>query len=79
MDLAQTFEATCSTNVISIGSLDAGLKYPILLAARAVTRYDPSIVLTLPDDEEATAAKVFLSGRYYSIFSDKDIADINSQ
>jgi hypothetical protein len=79
MDLAQKFEATCSTNVISIGSLDEGLNYPILLAARATTRYGPSIVLTLRDDEEATATKVFPPCRYYSIFSDTNIADINSQ
>jgi hypothetical protein len=79
MDLAQKFEATCSTNVISIGSLDEGLKYPILLAALATTRYGTSIVLTLRDDEKATATKVFLPSRYYSIFSDTDIADINSQ
>jgi hypothetical protein len=79
MDLAQKFEATCSTHVISIGSLDVGLKYPILLATQATTPYGQSIVLTLRDDEEATAAKVFLPGRYYSIFSDTDIDDINSQ
>jgi hypothetical protein len=79
MDLAQKFEATRSNNVISIGSLDEGLNYPILFATRASTRYGPSIVLTLRDDEEATASKVFLSSCYYCIFSDTDIADINSQ
>jgi hypothetical protein len=79
MDLAQKFEATCSTNVISIGDLDKGLKYPILLAARVTTKYGLSIVLTLRDDDKATAVKVFLPRRYYSMFSDTDIEDINSQ
>jgi hypothetical protein len=49
------------------------------LAARATTRYGPSIVLTLRDDELNTAVKVFLPSRYYSIFADNDIEDINSQ
>jgi hypothetical protein len=43
------------------------------------TRYGPSIVLTLRDDEEAGIAKVFLPSRYYSLFSDTDIDVINSQ
>jgi hypothetical protein len=73
------FEATCATDLISINSLDVGLKYPILLAARVKTRYGPRIVLTLRDDEEAGIAKVFLPARYYSLFSDSDIDAINSQ
>jgi hypothetical protein len=79
MDLAQTFEASCSTNAVSINSLDVGLKYSILLAARVTTKFGPSIVLTLRDDEVSTAVKVFLPGRYYSLFSESDIEDINSQ
>jgi hypothetical protein len=43
------------------------------------TRYGPSIVLTLRDDEEARIAKVFLPARYYSLFSYADIDAINSQ
>jgi hypothetical protein len=79
MDLAQKFEAVGSTNVISIDKLDVGLEYPILLAARVTTRYGPSIVLTLRDDEVNTAVKAFLPSRYYSIFTDTDIEDVNSQ
>jgi hypothetical protein len=79
MDLAQKFEATPATDVIRINSLDIGLKYPILLAARVTTRYGPSIVLTLRDDEESTVTKVFLPNRYYSLFSYADIGAINSQ
>jgi hypothetical protein len=79
MDLAQKFEASSSTNAVSINSLDVGLKYPILLAARVTTKFGPSIVLTLRDDEVSTVVKVFLPGRYYSLFSESDIEDINSQ
>jgi hypothetical protein len=79
MDLAQKFETTCAPNVLSIDSLDVGLKYPILLAARVKTRYGPSIVLTLRNEEEGGIAKVFLPNRYDSLFSDTDIDVIISQ
>jgi hypothetical protein len=78
MDLAQKFEAVRSTDVIYISKLDLGLEYPILLATRANTRHGPSIVLTLMD-EVNTVVKVFLPSRYYSVFTDTDIEDINSQ
>jgi hypothetical protein len=79
MDLAQKFDAVRSTDVVSISKLDVGLDYPIVLAARANTRHGPSIVLTLRDDEVNTVVKVFLPSRYYSVFTDPDIEDINSQ
>jgi hypothetical protein len=79
MDLAQNFEAVRSTDVIYISQLDLGLEYPILLAARANTRHGPSFVLTLMDNEVNTVVKVFLPSRYYSVFTDTDIEDINSQ
>jgi hypothetical protein len=63
MDLAQKFEATRYTDVISINKLDVGLEYPILLASRGTTRYGPSIVLTVRDDEVNTTVKVFLPSR----------------
>jgi hypothetical protein len=79
MDLAQKFETASATAVLSIDSLDVGLKYPIVLAAKVKTRYGPSIVLTLRDDEESKVLKVFLPSGYYSLFSDADIDVINSQ
>jgi hypothetical protein len=77
--LSQKFEAALSTDVINISKLDVGLEYPVLLAARANTRHGPSIVLTLLDNEVNTVVKVFLPSRYYSVFTDPDIEDINSQ
>jgi hypothetical protein len=53
MDLAQKFETASATAVLSIDSLDVGLKYPIVLAAKVKTRYGTSIVLALRDDEES--------------------------
>jgi hypothetical protein len=79
MDLAQKFEAARSTNIINIGKLDVGLEYHVLLAARANTKHGPSIVLTLLDNEVNTVVKVYLPSRYYSVFTDQDIEDINSQ
>jgi hypothetical protein len=79
MDLAQKFETASVTDVLIIDSLDVGLQYPIVLAAKVKTRFGPSIVLTLRDDEESKVLKVFLPSRYYSLFSDVDIDVINSQ
>jgi hypothetical protein len=79
MDLAQIFETASATDVLSIASLDVGLKYPIVLAAKLKTGFGPSIVLTLRDDEVSKVLKVFLPSRYYSLFSDADIDVINSQ
>jgi hypothetical protein len=79
MDLAQKFQTASATDVISIDSLDVGLEYPIVLAAKVKTRYGPRIVLTLRFDEEFKVLKVFLPARYYSLFSDADIEVINSQ
>jgi hypothetical protein len=79
MHLAHKFETASATHVLSIDQLDVGLKYPIMLAAKSKTRYGPSIVLTLRDDEESKVVKVFLPSRFYSLFSDADIEVINSQ
>jgi hypothetical protein len=79
MYLAQKFEIASATDVSSIDSLDVGLKCPIVLAAKVKTRYRPSIVLTLRDDEDSKVLKEFLPSRFYSLFSDADIEVINSQ
>jgi hypothetical protein len=50
-----------------------------VLAAKVKTRYGPSIVLTLGDEEESKVLKVFLPSRYDSLFLDADIDVINSQ
>jgi hypothetical protein len=78
MDLAQKFEAACSSNVISIGSLEVGRKYPIVLAHRMTTRFGPSILLSLQETADRIG-KIFLPSRYYSLFTSDDSEEINSQ
>jgi hypothetical protein len=78
MELAQKFEAACSSDVLSISSLDMGKMYPILLATRVTTRFGSCIVLS-PQESAERIGKIFLPSRYHSVFSDMDIEDINSQ
>jgi hypothetical protein len=78
MDLAQKFEAPCSSNIISISSLEVGRKYPIVLANRATTRFGPTILLSLQESVDRMG-KIFLPSRYSSVFSDTDIEDVNCQ
>ena len=76
MDLARKFQEADSCNSVTTIHLQVDCKYPITRAQRVGTRYGPTIILSIRDSP-TRILKVFMSKRYYSSFSDKDIEDIN--
>ena len=67
MDLAQKFDGvTCPTN-ISVSELDVNLKYRILQGRRQTTRFGPTVILTVKN-ENAAPDQLFLPRRYSDVF-----------
>jgi hypothetical protein len=77
MDLSRKFVELDACHYLSVGSLQTDRKYSILRAERMGTRYGPRIVLTLVDSPDRLL-RVFLPRRYYSLFTDEEITDINA-
>ena len=77
MDLISRFGQAVSYRTVRIPNLDIGRRYEILSAERISTRYGPSVLLTItvgPSDN----ARVFLPTRYTQVFTDADLADVNT-
>jgi hypothetical protein len=77
MDLTKKFQRVASSVAVNFSSLDVNWKYPILHVERIVTKFGPTVLMTLADEPDRTM-KVFLPKRYSSEISDVDITDINS-
>jgi hypothetical protein len=77
MDLRRRIAELESCHYMSVRSLETDRKYSILSAERMQTKYGPSIVLTLLDSPERLI-RVFLPRRYYSVFTEEDITEINT-
>jgi len=77
MDLAQKFDGVTCTTDISVSELYVNRKYRILQARRLTTRYGPTVILTVKNENSAPV-QVFLPRRYSDVFSDTDIEQINS-
>jgi hypothetical protein len=77
MDLERKFDVTTSSRSIPISSLNVNQGYDIVFAERAVTRFGPSVVLTLILNAPHTV-KVYLPKRYAVNFNDEEIAAIQS-
>jgi hypothetical protein len=77
MDLQKKFQNVSSTRLIPASSLTVNKRYPILRAERAETRYGPTVMLTL-QEAETSNIKICLPKRYAEVFTDENIAEINS-
>ena len=67
---------TCDTTV-SVSELDVNRKYRILRAKRLITRFGPTVILSVKD-EGAAPVQIFLPRRYSDVFTDMDIEQVNS-
>jgi hypothetical protein len=77
MDLVKRFTNVSCENIVRIGTLREGVRYPITHVQRMETKYGPSLLVTLRDCEAHDTIKVFLPKRYSLVFTDEDIAEIN--
>jgi hypothetical protein len=75
MDLQRKFAAVSTNNGISIGCLKENTPYDILYAERTVTRFGPTVILTILIDPPHLA-KVFMPKRYGDLFTEDNIHDI---
>jgi len=78
MDLSKSFEEASAYASVSVSSLDAHKPYPITKAKRISTKYGLAVVLTL-QGSEAGVVQVILPQRYSDVFTDSDMANINSK
>jgi hypothetical protein len=78
MDLDRKFQDVTSGNSVKISSLEVDRKYPITSAQRIVTKFGPTVLLSIRDTPFHTV-KAFMPKRYGSVFSDADIQDINNE
>jgi hypothetical protein len=58
--------------------LEINIKYPIFEAQSVVTKYGPTVLLSIKDKPYNTI-KVFIPKRYSTIFSEADTNSINAQ
>jgi hypothetical protein len=78
MNLQQKFTMATACRSIPIGCLEVDQLYPIVNVERAVTKFGPTVTLTIKLTPTSTA-KVFMPKRYSLAFSDGDIEDINQE
>jgi len=78
MDLTKNIQEVTSCNTIKINSLEVDRKYPIVRAERIVTKFGPTILLSIRDSP-FNVIKVFMPKRYSSVFTDEDIGSINQK
>ena len=63
---------------MKLSSLQVDRKYRITRAERFATRFGPAIVVAIRDTPDRIL-KVFMPRRFYSVFSDEDLEEINSE
>jgi hypothetical protein len=76
MELARHFAVVTFKRTVSTSELQRDKQYRITNAVQVNTKYGQSIVVTV-EDEGNTAYRVYLLKRYFSVFSDKEIQEIN--
>jgi hypothetical protein len=76
MDLDRKFQDVSFCHSAKISSLEVDRKYPITRAERIVTKFGPTVLLSIRSTSFNTV-KVFIHKRCGSVFSDADIEDIN--
>jgi hypothetical protein len=76
MDLDRKFQDVSSCHSVKISSLEVDCKYPITHTESIVTKFGPTVLLSIRYISFRTV-KVFMPKRYGSVFSDADIEDIN--
>jgi hypothetical protein len=78
MDLTLRFQQVTSCSTVGIAKLQTDRPYPITFVERVGTKFGPSILMSLLDSP-TRIVKVFLPRRYYHVFTDDDIQQINSK
>jgi hypothetical protein len=78
MDLSKRFQDATSSQIIGISSLDIDRKYHIVMAERVVTKFGPTVLLSIKDSPY-NIVKCFAPRHYSCIFTEEDINCINSQ
>jgi hypothetical protein len=76
MELEWKFQDATSCRSVKIISLEVDRKYPITHAVRIVTKFGPTVLMSITDEPFDTV-KVFMTKRNCSAFWDTDI-DINT-
>ena len=69
MDLTKRFEEATAYASVNVNTLEPHKLYPIIRAKRILTKYGPSVVLTLRI-AETYIVQVFLPKRYSDVVSD---------
>jgi hypothetical protein len=77
MEHTKKFQEVTSCNAIKINS-EVDRKYLIVHAQRIVTKFGPTILLSIRDSS-FNVVKVFMPKRYSSVFLDEDIDSINNE
>jgi len=78
MELSRKIQEVDSCYSMKFSSLQVDRKYPITRAERVAIRFGPAIVLAIRDTPDRIL-KVFMPRRFYSVFSDEDLEEINSE
>jgi hypothetical protein len=78
MDLTLRFQQVTSCSTVAVDKLQTDRPYPITFVERVGTKFGPSILVSLLDSP-TRITKVFLPRRYYPVFTDDDINQINSK
>jgi hypothetical protein len=77
MDLTLRFQQVTSCSTVAVDKLQTDRPYPITFVERVGTKFGPSILVSLLDSP-TRSVKVFLPRRYYTVFTEDDIQQINS-
>jgi hypothetical protein len=78
MSLNKKFQKAASSYAIKISTMEVDRKYQITHAERMVTKYGPTVLISIKDSEY-NIVKVFMPKGYSSVFTDDDINSLNSQ
>jgi len=78
MGLDRKFQDATSCHSVKRSSLEVDCKYPITRAERSVTKFGPTVLMSIRDVPLHTV-KVFMPKHYGSAFSDADVEDINTE
>jgi hypothetical protein len=77
MDLVQRFQARVCGRSMIVARLKINTPYAIIRAARVNTRFSESMRITLKE-VSGQLQSVFLTTRYFPVFTDSDILKINN-
>ena len=78
MDLGRKFQDATSYHFVKISFLEVDRKYSITHAERIVTKFGPTILMSIRNAPFHTV-KMFMPKRYGYASSDADIEDINTE